>query len=335
MRFLDLFSFLVEDLGLDVWKVEQDIQGISEYFLSFCRWVEEKDSEVAQQVSSRWLHLVSGFGLDIQCLKVAQHYNEKGQRLYDTPSKAQKQQLFSRSLFDSINHGDPLQQFEQLVEDGSVNLKARAKGGLLCTHVAAAYDRPPDMLRWLVEGEGLSLDTRDGLDRNVLQVSKASSAISASKWILEHQAEATISKFVSTHVRSKVARRQRQRMRQTIVKLQAWLRGSAVRKDSAGVLRLRLEGWQRFHAIWDRSIEMELKLSGGEEVSTWEGVKKLRHDYAQADDNRGLLSATAQKLEEATARALGESEKPEAPIDTSATEHEPTQGYSMKPCKRR
>jgi hypothetical protein len=318
VRFLDFFSFLVDDLGLDVWEVEQDIQDISECFLLHGRFVDEKDFEFADQASSQWLDLVSGLGIDIQSLKVDK-YSEKEKRIYDTLSKAQKQQLLSWSQFDSIKHGAPLQQVEQLVEDGRINLEARAKGSLLCTHVAAAYDRP-DILRWLVQGKGLSLDTRDGLGRNVLQVSKASSAISALKWILEHQAKATISTFISTHIRSKVARRQRQRTHLAIVKLQAWLRGSAVRKASGGVLRFRLEGWQRFQAIWGRSIEMELKVSGGEKVSTWEGIKKLRHDYAQAGDDRGLLSATAQKLDEATTRALSESEKPEKPIIMAVAE---------------
>lgn len=57
------------------------------------------------------------------------------------------------------------------MNDGEITLIAGYRQGLRLTHLAAVYDRP-DVLKWLVNEKGISLETRDGSGRTVPEVAK-------------------------------------------------------------------------------------------------------------------------------------------------------------------
>jgi hypothetical protein len=81
------------------------------------------------------------------------------------------------------------------VNDGEISLIARYRQGLRLTHLAAVYDRP-DVLKWLVNEKGISLETRDGSGRMVPEVAKQAKVKNICDWITREREMHAISKFL-------------------------------------------------------------------------------------------------------------------------------------------
>lgn len=95
------------------------------------------------------------------------------------------------------------------MNDGEISLTARYRQGLLLTHLAAVYDRL-DVLKWLVNEKGMSLEARDGNGRTVPEVSKKAKVENISDWITRDREMNAISKFISSNFRRRRAMKQTQ-----------------------------------------------------------------------------------------------------------------------------
>jgi hypothetical protein len=77
--------------------------------------------------------------------------------------------------------------------------------GLLLTHLTAVYDLP-DVLKWLVNEKGMSLEARDGNGRTVPEASKQAKVENTCDWITRGREMHAISKFLSSNFRRRRAK---------------------------------------------------------------------------------------------------------------------------------
>jgi hypothetical protein len=145
-----------------------------------------------------WLKLISNLGFDIQSLKLDSSYGIKPQDFFAKAlALCQSEQRHTWSHFNLITENRSFDEIKCAIQTGDTRLTVRYENGLLLTHVAAAYDRL-EVLQWLVEEKGMSLNSCDARGRSVADVAEASNASSTVEWISREKARKTISTFASS-----------------------------------------------------------------------------------------------------------------------------------------
>lgn len=243
-RCIDLLLYLIADLDLDVLRCQEDINRTSEQFVYYMISESHKkkttDLSRLQAVFKRWLNLISDLGFDIQSLKFDPFGHKRRKALGSILVACQAEQRRTWSQFDLIKQKGSLDEIKRAVRNGGIRLTVRYEHGLPFTHLAAAYDRL-DVLQWLVEEKGMSLDSCDESCRTVAEVAEAIDASSIVKWISREKAREVISTFASSHFWRRRALKQYLSLRRCICTIQAWQRGNAVRRLYRGRLASRLE----------------------------------------------------------------------------------------------
>eukprot|EP00985_Skeletonema_marinoi_P001752 scaffold698_cov195-Skeletonema_marinoi.AAC.8 len=164
----------------------------------------------------------------------------------------QQKQLSDWSRFDIVKKGGSLADVQRFMKDGSLTIDSRDQGGILLTHLCAAYDRV-DLLEWLVS-EGMDLNALDAQRRTTLDVAKASKASLATKWIVEWKAKTIIGSFLRRSYYHTMHRRRLLQSNDAATLIQSVIRAYATRKIFANVLVRRLEESQHFASVWGRAI---------------------------------------------------------------------------------
>ena len=129
-----------------------------------------------------------------------------------------------------MKSGATLIRIQEVVEEpGGLSILSRDRGGLLLTHLSAAYDRV-DLLEWLVATKEMDLKAKDAEHRTVLDVAKASRASNTTKWITEWEARQTIASFLrrNHHRATRIRRKQKAAAAATVI--QRNVRAYATRK---------------------------------------------------------------------------------------------------------
>jgi hypothetical protein len=223
-RCIDLVLYLINDLDLDVLRCKDDINRISEQFVHFMIFESHKKKATnlsrLQILFKGWLNVILDLGFDIQSLKFDPFGHERRKSLASVLVECQAEQCRAWSQFDLIKQNGSLHEINRSVDNGDIRLTVRFENGLLFTHLAAAYDRL-DVLQWLIEEKGMSLDSCDANGRTVVDVARASDASSINRWISREKARKAISTFASSHFRRRVCLKQYLSLRHCICLIQA------------------------------------------------------------------------------------------------------------------
>jgi len=232
-----------------------------------------------------WLeYLADEEGIDIQqlispsSLRYCSNTNQFPPKL----SELAKKQLLNWATFNIVKRGESLQEIQSAIEQGTLPLYGRDRGGLLLTHLSAAYDRV-DLLEWLVLTKGMDIKSMDGQSRTVLDVAKASKAASSTKWITELQARRTIASFTEQNYHRLLEVRKHQRLTKATTTIQTIYRGYIVRKLYSGILVQRLEESQRFSAIWGHVIQQYNGINSNKEPLNWSSLRESVSDINQVE----------------------------------------------------
>jgi hypothetical protein len=193
--------------------------------------------------------VASNLGLDIQTVDISRLcLIRPDSALPAFVSSPNANQLRQWAKFDVINKGGSLDDSQGAFESGDLELTSRDNEGFLVTHQAAAYDRA-DVLQWLIESKGASLDSVSGSGRTVIQVAEASNASSATLWLSLRLSSELIATFVSSHQYRRLAIQEKKKALFCIKRLQAQYRGRSKWRVYRDVLQLRLASSRRFLAI--------------------------------------------------------------------------------------
>eukprot|EP00985_Skeletonema_marinoi_P006234 scaffold2699_cov140-Skeletonema_marinoi.AAC.8 len=244
---LDLLQTVMDALGIQPISHSKRIQGICEKVVRTAR-----DSEEAVFPVTSFLLKVTIAGIDIQEIGEDSYcFQQNGFR--KSLSDLQQKQRSDWSRFDIVKKGGSSTDIQQLMKDGGLTADSRDRGGLLLTHLSAAYDRV-DLLEWLVVSEGMDLDALDAQHRTTLDVAKASKASLATKWIIERKAKAIIGSFLRRNYYHALHMRRLQKSKDAATLIQSVIRAYATRKIFANVLMRRMEESQHFAIVWRRVI---------------------------------------------------------------------------------
>jgi len=290
-----LVRFLVEEFDAPWWQ--GDSLRVMNDHLKKC----SPQNDVETQILRNWLTFMVAIGFEITGAGV---YNFSS--LKPIISDALAEQHRFRAQFGLIKHQESLAKVQAAVENGQLSLTHRDKGGCLVTHLAAAYDRV-DILAWLVESKGLSLDAVDFDGRDVLAVARASNATQAALWVSRRRAGVIISIFVSSKFRGTIERLRMQLLKSAVLILQSRHRGGSVRSRFHRKLQLLNESSKSFSVVWSDALKVFDKLSkSSRSYNCWEALRETQYDFVGQMEPADveLLSARMQTLNVATNQAL-------------------------------
>lgn len=315
-----LVNYIITNLKCEWWRVKS-LRTVTKYLLSL-----RAESESDKSFVRKWLKFMLSIGQDIQIPIDKSSYNERTRKTirFDNDmqkilSEAKERQRSFWSQFQVIKDGRDLSIIQDAVGSGSLSLVHRDNGGLLISHLAAAYDRP-DILMWLVEEKGMSLDDTDWRGRDVLTVARASNAKESILWINRRQA-VKVSVFVSKRCHGRAARRKHRLLLNAALKLQAWFRATGVRSRFHSKLLWLKERYTRFHTVWNDALRAcESIVDPSQGYHSWGTLKVFRCDYTgqleDLIDGDDMISDRHQKLSVATENALEEDSEANANENT-------------------
>jgi hypothetical protein len=293
---IDLLWSIIDKLGLQPACNLKQIQKICMIMVKESR--DMKSGELLSRVLE-FIGRMANTGMDIQAFDEEQPFHRENE-LNKKLTELQQKQVSDWSQFDLIKKGGSLADIQQVIEDGALAISSRDRGGLLLTHLSAAYDRL-DLLEWLVVNKGMDLDLVDGQRRTTLDVAKASKAAAATKWIMEWKANATLQTFLRRNFYRARNKRRMQRLNRAAVVVQSNIRGYATRKIYASVLMSRMEESQRFMPVWGHVIA---SLNSNTMAPTsWVGIREQLIDIKVGLDDE-VLDETDQKLNRAMEGAV-------------------------------
>jgi len=288
--FFDLFMHMTKALKLSPFMHHKRMRSLCEtvaksfehgFRISKSK-VEEEDEAEAKCLE--WLeYLADEEGIDIQqLLSRRMHLNDDAFSFPPKLRKIEEKQLNNLSSFDIVKKESTLEEIQSAIEQAELSLHGRDRGGLLLTHLSAAYDRV-DFLEWLVLTKGMDIKSMDGQSRSVLDVAKASKATSSTKWITELQARRTIASFTQQNYHRLLAVRKHQRLTKATTSIQTLYRGYMIRKLYSGILAQRLEESQRFSAVWGHVIQQYNGINLNKESLNWSSIRESVSDINQVE----------------------------------------------------
>ena len=270
--------------------------------------ISKDEEDEAELKCLEWLeYLADKEGIDIQQLisPSSHRYLSDTNQFPPKLIELEKKQLNNWSSFDIVKQEGTLEEIQAAIEQGRLALNGRDRGGLLLTHLSAAYDRV-DLLEWLVLTKGMNIKSMDGQSRTVLDVAKASKAASSTKWITELEARRTIASFTQQNYHRLLAVRKQQRLTKATTSIQTLYRGYMIRKLYSGILVQRLEESQRFSAVWGHVIHQYNGINSKKEPLNWSSIRESISDINQVefsyDDN--YFEDTDEQLSKALEGAL-------------------------------
>ena len=263
-------------------------------------------NEAELDVFTRFFKSMANAGIDIQRIEKMFEYEPK--RAYHTNLiHLQKKQLNDWSRFEVVRNGGSLEDIQHVFDAENLVIKDfRDRGGLLLTHLSAAYDRV-DVLEWLIVGKGMDLDAIDAQQRTVLDVAKASKASSATKWIVEFKARKIIGSSLCRNYHRAIYKRRLQQCNNAATLIQSAIRAYNIRKIYANVLTRRMEESQRFTHVWGRAIA---SIDDYSTPTSWTDMKEQLIDI-KVGLNDEMLDDTDQRLSRAVEDAVKEQEEEE------------------------
>ena len=256
-----------------------------------CKHVVKKSTQLGQKSEDdkrievsilEWLGRMSQSGIDIQGIATKNYFFEEKNNFLKQYHMLEKQQLNNWSSFDIVKQEGTLEEIQAAITKGELSLCGRDRGGLLLTHLSAAYDRV-DLLEWLVVTKEMDIKSMDGQSRTALDVAKASKVSSSTKWIIELQARRTIASFTQQNYHRLLAVRKHQRLTKATTSIQTLYRGYMVRKLYSGILVQRLEKSQHFSAIWGRVIQQYNTINSNKEPLNWSSIRESVSDINQVE----------------------------------------------------
>eukprot|EP00984_Skeletonema_dohrnii_P006920 scaffold2465_cov93-Skeletonema_dohrnii-CCMP3373.AAC.4 len=291
---LDLLQTVMDALGIQPISHSKLIQEMCKKLVRTAR-----DSDEAVFPVTSFLLKVTIAGIDIQ--EIGEDLSYYSQSNFKTClTNLQQKQRSDWSRFDIVKKGGSLTDIQQVMKDGGLTADSRDRGGLLLTHLSAAYDRV-DLLEWLVS-EGIDFDALDAQHRTTLDVAKASKASLATKWITEWKAKAVIGSFLRRNYYHALHRRRLQKSNDAATLIQSIIRAYATRKIFANVLMRRMEESQHFAIVWGRVI------ASIDNIATSTSWADIREQLIVIDIKVGLddemLDDTDQKLSRAMEGAV-------------------------------
>ncbi|KAL7552191.1 hypothetical protein ACHAWF_015406, partial [Thalassiosira exigua] len=203
--------------------------------------------------------------------------------------------LHKWSQFDIVKNGASLSAIQDVINQGTLSIHHRDRGGLLLTHLSSAYDRA-DFLEWLIVSKGMDLDSVDGKGRTALDAANSTKAGLTTKWIMEWKAKGLISRFMRHNYHRLLVTRRQQRLVGASIIIQAHYRGHSVRKHYSGTLLHRLEESHRFSVVWGwvQSVPEDSQTLGWsnirEKVSDMAHTEEFVYDDSHFDDTDEQLS---------------------------------------------
>lgn len=294
---IDLLWSIIDKLGLQPACYLMQTQKICMIMASNSK-TDKSPGELVSKVSE-FIGRISnaGMGIDVFDEELSCYReNELSKKLI----KLKQKQVADWSQFDLIKKGGSLTDIQKVIEDGGLTISSRDRGGLLLTHLSAAYDRL-DLLEWLVVKKGMDLDLVDGQRRSTLDVAKASKAAAATKWIIEWKANNTIQSFLRRNFYRARNKRRMQRLNNAAVVVQSNIRGYTTRKIYASVLMSRMEESQRFMPVWGHVIAS--LNSSTMSPTSWVGIREQLIDIKVGLDDEAL-DETDQRLSRAIKGAV-------------------------------
>jgi hypothetical protein len=301
---IDLLWSIIDKLGLQPACYLKQIQKICIIMVKEFRGEGEIPGELLSRVLE-FIGQMANAGIDIQVFDDVMLYEKSGyekSELRKELAKLQQKQVSDWSQYDLMKKDGSLEDIQKVIEDGELTISSRDRGGLLLTHLSAAYDRL-DLLEWLVVKKGMDLDLVDGQRRSTLDVAKASKAAAATKWIMEWKANTIIQSFLRRNFYRARNKRRMRRLNDAAVIIQSNIRGYATRKIYASVLMSRMEESQRFMSVWGHVIA---SLNSSTIAPTsWVGIREQLIDIKVGLDDEAL-DETDQKLNRAVEGAVQE-----------------------------
>lgn len=297
-----LLKGMIAALGIEPLFHQEQIRKICERMMS---GVDRKDDIV--QEGLELIKCMSNFGVDIQRLGANRYCGND--EFKEGLASLEQEQLHNWAKFDIVKSGATLIRIQEVVEEpGGLSILSRDRGGLLLTHLSAAYDRV-DLLEWLVVTKGMDLKAQDAEHRTVLDVAKASRASNATKWIMEWEARQTIASFLRRNHHRAMRIRRKQKTAAAATVIQRYFRAYSTRKLYSHVLMQRLEESQRFSSIWGALLESYYhKDSSQVPSSSWSDIRERLMDIKVGLDE-DLLGETDEKLSRALDGAIEEEDE--------------------------
>eukprot|EP00934_Nitzschia_sp_Nitz4_P003879 Nitzschia sp. Nitz4//scaffold167_size49223//10984//18384//NITZ4_007032-RA/size49223-processed-gene-0.31-mRNA-1//-1//CDS//3329538266//3869//frame0 len=271
-------------------------------------WCQNETTDEVTHIAKDWLSLLMKWGVNIQQVtlgRVARYDREKTDPLEPFLVDLQREQLENWASFDILKNNGSLEQVQEAVKAGTLLHTATDRAGLHLVHVAAAYNRT-DVLSWLIDIGGASLDMMDLENRTVLDIARASNAHMVVAWIEERQARERLSRFFCINVPRKLALNRWLRYVLSVTRLQAMHRGRQVRRVLRSVVLMRLEGSRHFATIWETALLFMSTLESDVTMSSWVSLRS-RHEnrcFEFDDDDLLELAETGRRLTDATSMAL-------------------------------
>ena len=280
--FFDFFLNMMKELNLYPFMHHKRMRSLCKTVAQSFTYVSEAEEKVAANKCLEWLaYLADEEGIDIQQLLSNRYHSERNQ-FPPKLGELEKQQLNNWSSFDIVKQEGTLEEIQAAIEQGRLALNSRERGGLLLTHLSAAYDRV-DLLEWLVLIKGMDIKSMDGQSRTALDVAKASKATSSTKWITELLARRIIASFTQQNYHRLLAVRKHQRLTKATTTIQTIYRGYMIRKLYSGILVQRLEESQRFSAIWGHVIQQYNGINSNKEPLNWSSIRESVSDINQVE----------------------------------------------------
>ena len=280
--FFDIYEDITEELNLNPFMHHKRMRSLCETVVELIgNGISRIGEEEAKEKCLKWLDKLADDGIDIQELHSSLYTSDTNQ-FPSKLSELEKKQLNKWSQFDVVKQEGTLEEIQAAIEQGRLALNGRDRGGLLLTHLSAAYDRV-DLLEWLVLTKGMDIKSMDGQSRTALDVARASKATSSTKWITELQARRTIASFTQQNYHRLLAVRKHQRLTKATTPIQTLYRGYMIRKLYSGVLSQRLEESQRFSAIWGHVIQQYNDLNSNKKSLNWSSIRESISDINQVE----------------------------------------------------
>jgi len=285
--FFDVFQNIMEELDLQPFMHHKRMRSLCKtvaFTLNILGHVPGQEETESRGLE--WLDNMAEIGIDIQQL-LPSRFRSMAHLSHAFPfppklCKIEEKQLLNWATFNIVKRGESLQEIQSAIEQGTLPLYGRDQGGLLLTHLSAAYDRV-DLLEWLVLTKGIDIKSMDGQSRTVLDVAKASKATSSTKWITELQARRTIASFTQQNYHRLIAISKHQRLMKATTTIQTSYRGYMIRKLYSGILVQRLEDSQRFSAVWRHVIQQYNGINSNKEPLNWSSIRESVSDINQVE----------------------------------------------------
>lgn len=146
----------------------------------------------------------------------------------------------------------------------------------------------------------MSLSSKEGRGRTVLDVARASKAPGTTRWIEEFQARNLIARVIQRRYQQIIAKQRLKRMANAQISIASIYRGHSTRRLYRGVLMRRVEDSQRYAITWGKLI-----LSNLSYVTCWSDLREQVNDMNNSkllDDS--FFVETDKQLNKATEGAL-------------------------------